>query len=988
VAAGETLILYLDDERGRLPDDLELRQTGPDRRASSLSFREATLQDRSGESRNVAAISFTPSAGTHRLDASGGDDDRLPPLTLISAAPPSASKFDIVVSPPPYSRLPEQQSTSSVAHLRGLVGSTARITGVPNEPITRGRITFESGVSQDLAIDPAGHFTVEIPIREEGRRQFWFELFDDGGLTHPNPPRYELVGDPDQKPTVALQQPAEDVQVTANARLPYRIEIRDDLGVAAARLELRGKSTAPDGGPAALHLRTLDATSDAGQPLALEGSWPLEELSLQPGQQWELQAIASDHAPADSATAREGKSAVRVVTILSADDARQRLIADERTLSEQLDQLKSAVERDLAALREIRAGWRAGRQLDRASLEALSRMSDSAEAAARRIESPTGLRARLEAMGQAWEQNRLDEGETKSRLSNVENLTQRVSEMQSRAATTLREMRRHVDLNSGTNAAGKDVITPSPDEAAAVDESLASAEARERESSQSLAAAAELMTQQAERADLEHAFERILSQQDELRTKTAEAGQDLLSKSPADLTPQNRSDVGRLAEQQRQIAEAFQGLAEAAGRPASDPSDSSEASPLPPGLNATGVSELMRSAADSLDAFQLGAAIENQKTLEEMLRGLREQMQSEHRDDEQLVKALEDAGRDLETLQQEQAEWRRAVSSLPQTSSADPELREHLAELQKRQRDSSESAAEFAQRLQRTAPEAARHVDSAATEIDRSAELLEDNQSPAALERVRQAEEHLKQAADAIARRRQDVKEQRQFAAYEQARSAAAALAARQKSLREETARLDEIVRKEGKLSRSQLRTLRQLVDDQGALAGDSESSAGDAPDEVTRWAFTAAARAMRTVAGRLDERQIDTPVQESQSRIERQLAAIESSLALDPPSSDSPETPSDDEADPQAEENPSELVWLAPQLELLRQMQLDLIDRTTRLKQAPPDDPELEAAAREVQADQQHLAELAAALLSAVSGEPSSAANDRDELTPNPQSP
>jgi hypothetical protein len=277
-------------------------------------------------------------------------------------------------------------------------------------------------------------------------------------------------------------------------------------------------------------------------------------------------------------------------------------------------------------------------------------------------------------------------------------------------------------------------------------------------------------------------------------------------------------------------------------------------------------------------------------------------------------------------------------------------------------------------------------MDAAAAEIERSGELLEDGQSPAALERARRASEHLDQAADSLEKTKHDSAAQQQFAAYDATRAAATALAARQAALREETARLDAISRESGKLSRSQLRTLRQSTDDETALASDTETAAKESPDEIARWALTTAARSMRDVASRLEQRQTSVDVQGLQSQIEKQLHVIAESLVLDSPPPDAAPQPSPGEGSDSAEQNePSEFVWLAPQLELLRRMQQDLIERTNQFQQQPADVEGRELQAQQLQSDQQKLAELATAILSVVSGEGEPPALQQDDLRSDP---
>jgi hypothetical protein len=681
------------------------------------------------------------------------------------------------------------------------------------------------------------------------------------------------------------------------------------------------------------------------------------------GEAFELQGVATDAAPSEMPQEREGRSVSRRITIVSTDEMQRELAAVERTLADELSPLSEAVERDLGQLREARAAWRGARELTPEGLDALRQQADAAEAIHRRLASTGGWLERLTNLREAHEWNNLQPEESQ-RLRDIEELvSQAASESQPGLSNSLREAIRTAEATSAAQEK-KQRIVPNSEEAAAIDDALAQAESAARQSGQTLASAADQLDQRSHQLDLREALERIASEQSTLRADTVAAGNEVLAKAVADVTPQERGAVARLAERQRQILESFDRAAAHASSPSSEEGQSaSENSSMPEALDSTAIAGLMNRSAGALDDFNIGDAMQAQQSLDDLLNTIRDQMKSAGDSSDQLMKDLEDADQLLKSLTKSEEEWIDAAESLSSIPSSDATLREALLQMKKQQEQSAQTMRDLTKRLRKSAPQAASTASDAAELLNRSAERLEDSEVPESVTEARRALEKLERAAEEVGREKSRANLQKQLVAYEQSRTVALALAERQSRLREETVRLEELTKDGGRLSRSQRRTLRQLADDQQSLAKDVSQASGEAPDDVARLAFDVAAATMQSAAEQLASEKVGVEVQQPQSDAERQLRMIASALAMEPP----PQSSHSDAKPPEGQEGDSgEMVWLAPQIELLKQMQLDLIERTTR-GTAPESPAASESEQAKLQADQQRLAELAAQILSSL---------------------
>ncbi|MBX3442675.1 MAG: hypothetical protein KF774_09710 [Planctomyces sp.] len=959
-AAGELLTAYLDEQDGRLPGDLQIRHAGPSGSTSLLPLRETVLQDGSARGRRVAVASFTPGPGTHVLTARGGDDDRLPALTLTAETPPAASGYEIEVRPPAYARLPASRSEGTVAHVRGLAGSDVEIVGRSTGRLGAARLVMESGVATELPLlDDGMRFRASFPIAAAGTHRFWFELADERGLRHPRPPRFDLTGDEDRPPTATLTRPGEDLLVTADADLAFEMGARDDVGLATAGLELRRVAPASD--PAVVHRHPLDLPDERAATGDWNGRWPLAGLGLQPGEQYELQGIVADAKPAETNVEREGRTAIRRVTVASAADVQRRLAAEERSLAEELTQTRDVVRRELQSLRELRAGWRESRQLDDRDRTTLERSASGADGIVRRMSSESSWRRRLDRLAEARELNRIASPQDRERLEAVQEQAARVSEqLQPGAAESLRSASRNADSAKGRSETASALTS---EQAGAVDSALAAAEALQRQSLEALDAATEQLAASGAQQDRQQRLEQIAADQSALRSEVAESGARFLSQGIGETGAQERGNLSRQAERQRQISEAFDTLRAAATR--SD--DRSDSPPTDPAwVAASSVSDAMREAAGALDAFNVGQAMQTQQRIEELLNELRGGLRQPEANPEGLAEFLSEAEQLVKRLEAAQAEWMEEVGSLGEKGSNDSADRELRHGLRARQAEAAAQAADLAKRLRKQGLSAADSTLAAAEHMQRAEELLEDADRGGSLSAAGEARERLEDAARELQRTQRDIAARQQMAAYEQTRHGAQSLADRQASLQAETERLDELARETGRLSRSQTRTLLQLADDQLALASDVQSLGESAPDGVSRWALESALAAARRAGERLAQRETGDETRRPQTEAETKLRLVAESLSMTPPEGgDSPAGPADNEEPADEDDAAGAPVWLAPQIELLRQLQLNLIERTQRLAEAGDvvSGDEMQSLA----AEQQQLVDLAATLLGAV---------------------
>lgn len=987
VAAGEPLNLYLDDVQGSIPDDITLDHQLPNGSRARLSVRRVMLQTGHGP-KEVATATIEPDPGRHRILARAGDDDRLPALVLSADPAPVAESFTITIRPPDYARRQLEVSQSSVAHLHGLAGSVATIIGTASTPLASGRVHFDSGETKPVTVSEDGReFSVEFAMTQPGKSRFWFEIADSSGLTHPQPPRFDMIVDADTPPATVLDIPEADLRITPHGVLSLKATARDDLGVANLWLELRRLEKSAEQANAPVHRHSPGPIATPTTPAHMEGEWSLQALDLEPGERFELTAVAVDARPEASPGDREGRSSPRILSIVTDDEVRQRLAAEESSIADDLAAIHGSVQRDLDELRALRAKWRAAREGDSEDLNDFKRLSRSAEDLSRRLgRASGGLGARLDRIVADYHANQFTEPATDERLKQIAGMIHDVAtRFEPDVSSNLGSAIREFDSAQQRASSPADRILPGPDQAGSIDVALAEAENSRRRSADQLGQASEQLSRQNRSRDIRDALQGVVARQDALREDTAASGRELLAKSQNDISPQDRGAVAQLAERQKGVLESFLQLSQQspgadAGKPSPDsPSDAAD----PDLLRASSVSDLMRRASRSLDEFSLGDAMVAHRDLDKLLHEIEREVQTSSAAEQSSLRSITQAEELVKSLAQSQADWRNAVEQLPHGTSADPARREAVEGLRQEQSNAAAAAEDLARRLQKIAPAAANPAADAALSIRRAGEVLEDATPALALEQAREAAKSLEETQEALARERQAAAVRESLTKYSQLRATALTMAARQANLTKETQEFDQVARTSGKLTRSQTRSLRRLADDQLALSGDVAALDAEAPDEVTRWVLTLASRAMQAAATGLSDRKTDSAVHARQADAEKYLRSLADSVEMSSPPQDEQTKPSGPDS---AQAQPESFVSLGPQLKLLHRMQIELIAGTQAIIDADPSQQEqLNDRREELKTEQRRLAELAAALLTEIDeSEPEPDSTPADASSPN----
>ncbi len=156
-----------------------------------------------------------------------------PNYLLEAVDPPEIGNLNATLYPPHYSGLPTQ--TIQGGNIDGLRGSTIRLEASTSKDVVKAKLMLDGAKEVPLKID-GKKLQGNLVLFQSQRYQI--EVEDALGFRN-SPIAYEMRVRPDGFPTVEILQPAEDLEVNGDEKLPLEFSARDDFGVQEAALSVR-----------------------------------------------------------------------------------------------------------------------------------------------------------------------------------------------------------------------------------------------------------------------------------------------------------------------------------------------------------------------------------------------------------------------------------------------------------------------------------------------------------------------------------------------------------------------------------------------------------------------------------------------------------------------------------------------------------------------------------------------------------------------------
>ncbi|MEM9064481.1 MAG: hypothetical protein AAGB51_03210 [Planctomycetota bacterium] len=717
----------------------------------------------------------------------------------------------------------------------------------------------------------------------------------------------------DRPPSAVLTAPDRDEAVLAGALVPVAGEGRDDLGLEAVWVDItiEQRTLGSDGNTEPGETRELMRVDDRGAP-ALNASMDLDLATvdaggraLEPGDTVVLEAVSVDVFAAPDGTAREPvRSTPRRLLIIEEAEFVERIRNELGAVRRSAIQL----DRDQAELTErVRSGVLGpGAERDQASIG----------------ERSEGQRRAVERLAERAEQNRLGD-------ETLEDLLDRAAESLGRAGEASQRAGEQLQRASEAEA-GNERRSARQD-----------AETEQRRVRDELANLAEMLDRGEDDWLARRGVERLLEEQRRLQDETEELGQETVGQSLDQLTPEQLTELERLAEQQADLAEraeqAIEQLAEQSRNAAErDPSQSQALARAAARARSEGVTEQIEQAGESLEQNQTSQAQQQQQDAIEALEQVLEDIdRAERGRDERLRRVLADLMDEIERLIAMQEDELVRLAEAPNDGLgplADGMIALHEATLGAA--DTARAGDGGTDTIATTLERAGTSQTSAIVELRGVTPLRENVErlETESLELLRQALEEAR-ALDEAAQDRQQ-----QRARDELARAYKAALA-EQVAIREDT---EPLVGE--RLGRREQRTVRGLGERQLLLRATLNELLNETEGLSDAAVFDFAHRRLDNISARAGEAmgrgEATSAVIRDQSTVETVLRGLVEALDQEPPSDEFREDSGGGQGGGAGggQGGEDELVPPIAQLKLLRALQAEALDRTRDASDAPDD--------------------------------------------------
>jgi hypothetical protein len=928
MAVGDDFEVELVDRAGDLPERVEIQI----RRETPSGTRLETLEMKPLDERMVFRLDNVREGFAYR--ARGGDDDAMPWTELTVLEPPKVTELEIVVTPPAYTGMPRSAAGRIV---KAIHGSALAVRGAVDRPIVRAALRGEAA-EQTLPevqivgdgrrfVVPASPQTV-WPVQASGA--LWIEIEDESGLVTSRDTRFELQAVADQPPTIGWETPPDQAYVTARARLPVRVIVKDDLAVRLVELRYVRPGSSGDGervvplfvGPERAQPTGVMAT---GESHTIEYEWDLSQLAgLAAGDVLAVRVTAEDYLP------QMATSLVRKLTIITDQELESRLAQRQTSVLNQLSEtlrLERECRQQLIALEERLS---AGEPLEESHINQLQSQQFNQRQVDKLLgPGPEGVEGQLTQLLAELTANQLEAGTTAARMRDLAAQVRRLNQeplpaINQQLTETFKEWRAAAD--DGTPA--ENLALP-----------LAEVGARQQEVIDALEGMLGSLTEWDSFSRLAREVGQLRSEQEKISTETetlrlaaiAAIGQ------PAD----QRAALRQLARRELDLARQFdklQGRMEAmlARLTASDPVAASKLADALSAARRLAIGGRMRTAADELGRVRLSPAREAQTAALEGLAELLDVLSS--RRDEDLARntqALRGAAGDLAGMIAAQ----QALAEEIAAAEADPDAVNQKRRLERLARELAQleqQIQDLSRRLQRLgAPRAAAAVGAAGQRAGAAAQQAAAGDADQARQENQQAgsrlEEAQREVAAAIAQAEQELAQQ-QLAQMQQWIEG---LAQRQKNVVSETERLEQARQVAGgQLPDPEQATLRNLAGEQRAVAEETEHLRQKLSAAAAfEFALSAARKDMQSAADALGQGQTGPaavrPAQSAAQRLTQMLEALAPDSGTPGPSSpsDSPPPP------PAAEGGQKDPFTSLAELKLLELLQQEVNRRTTQVE-------------------------------------------------------
>ncbi len=391
LSRGDTFFLQVTEERGQLPDEVRIAirpLDGESHRAVNQLMKKV---------RNQFVFRQENVRTSFQFLITGGDDRSQPWRRVEVVDPPQVSEWKVWLKPPEYTGWPPEEARGPLRALAGTEVQLSGRANRPLKRVVVDcgpQQSFQGDVLPDqysFRVPGGKNHRPEQErwiLQTSGYYRIRLEAAD--GTFSVNEPRWEVRVYEDAPPTVVLESGQRLLVMTPDGRLPLRVSARDDLAIRQINLVSRDSSgnslgptiplyQGPPFPPTQIRMAELETHADSVEK---EYLFRLPVSAGNTGLTFRVVASVEDY------KGQASESEPLEIRVISPDEFNQRLASEEEKLLQQLAQLYESfvkISRDWERLSEK---LRAEKRLSRTEANQLLTLDTLERQAFRRIADP------------------------------------------------------------------------------------------------------------------------------------------------------------------------------------------------------------------------------------------------------------------------------------------------------------------------------------------------------------------------------------------------------------------------------------------------------------------------------------------------------------------------------------------------------------------------------------------------------------------------
>lgn len=618
-------------------------------------------------------------------------DTETDPILIQVIDPPEIRSATLVVDPPAYALDAmetieldlgggiDRRATPEAAFMEGSPASMRLVLG---KPLPTGdpewiRRTF-GDLAEGARFTRIDELTWSLDFRLDRSVGSTLRLEDEHGIRNTEEISYGFQVVPDRPPSAAILDPEMDETVLSDAIIPIRGEIRDDLAVMQASLEI-SRPGPPGSAESSRPVETIE--SPGGSPVVLiDHELDLSKQSAAPGDVFEVVVIGRDIFELDGRRHEEARSAVRRLVVI-----------DDRDFTESIRNQLASVRRSAIRVESMQQEAR-----ERALAGGL-RVSEEQGRIGERI---AVAEEAIQEMERRIDRNRLDDPMLREILDQSEDLLEAAGRASSRAGSSLEALESSRESRgSGEGATAPESGADPGSASGGSSDSESNSESTEGSPSDSPGGDGDvedpdlreaLRNQDGVRDELEDLIalldrdedawvvtrevESMLEEARELLADTGETGARTMGRARGDLSEDERSEIDRIADRQRDAARRTDELADdlrdrSRVLEETDPRRSESLQSAARRAERSELADLMEEAAEQVGENRMANAQQTQQATVETLERMLEDLQEDRRARaEQLVRQLASLVESIQRLVRVNEDELIALARIPDPS--------------------------------------------------------------------------------------------------------------------------------------------------------------------------------------------------------------------------------------------------------------------------------------------------------------------------------